>query len=269
VELKLGHCDQALDYAQRFSSSVGPDGTAAVAQAENWVRHVQGECPDVEIKSDPAGASLVLDHAPTIAGVTPWKGHLPTGSHSVSLRLGVVETQKVVIVQVGVPYRLSVPLGPAPSEELPPIPSPEAAMPIAPPPVAPEPPALTPAQPAPTPSPLLSLPATPAPTPATPPVNLTAVKAPPAPAPATRMPPVRVIGWSALAVGGAALVAGLVLGLGVRSDTAALEKVNASRSGGAAQQAINSINARAIGTDVLLGAGGAFAATGGAIVIAF
>ncbi len=261
VELKLGDCASALDYAHRFAAS----STEAPA-AEEWIHRVESECPEAEITTDPAGASLRIDtdQGPP-AGATPWKGRLLAGQHTLLFQAaGFSDRREVVSITAGAAFRFDQPLMRPPPMDEPPPPLPAEVLAIPAPPSAPVAarPAPGPVTPSSRAQPRPSINLTHLPEKAPPPVAATATKP-------GASPIVRAIGWSGLAAGGAALVAGLAVGLGARSDTTALGKVSTSRTGAQAQQQITSINARATGANVLFGAGGALAATGVGLVIAF
>ena len=86
------------------------------------------------------------------------------------------------------------------------------------------------------------------------------------PAPARAMSTGRSTGVAAAAVGAAALVTALVLGVTVRSDTANAQTQTPTSS---IPTQIASINRRALGADALLGIGGALAAAGVGLIVAF
>lgn len=89
--------------------------------------------------------------------------------------------------------------------------------------------------------------------------------------PATARPfsPLRKAGLAATVVGGAALVAAVVLGVSSGAGLTNLHTANSARSGSQAQQQINTVSGEALGANVLYVAGGVLAAGGVALAVAF
>ena len=88
-----------------------------------------------------------------------------------------------------------------------------------------------------------------------------------APIPTHRFP-WKTVGWSAIAVGAAALIVGVAVGANVQGQTSTLEHAN-TRTSSQTQTLINNINGGAIGANVCFVAGGVLAATGTGLVVAF
>lgn len=98
--LKLGRCDESLNYALTYSAAFGESDTASVESPQAWIASVKAQCAEVQITSEPPGASLTIDGAsPGEAAVTPWKGRLLIGRHELRARLeGYVEQRQEVEV---------------------------------------------------------------------------------------------------------------------------------------------------------------------------
>jgi hypothetical protein len=94
--LKLGRCDDALNYALTFSAAFGQSDTASVESPDALVSEVKAQCPEVRITSSPAGAQLAIEGAPAgVSPTTPWKGRLLVGRYTIRARLGGYPEQEL------------------------------------------------------------------------------------------------------------------------------------------------------------------------------
>jgi hypothetical protein len=82
-------------------------------------------------------------------------------------------------------------------------------------------------------------------------------------------PALRTVGYVGTAVGGAALLTALILGVTAHTDTTAVGTRAGTRTTAQADATLSSVNARVAGADALFGIGGALAAAGIALVVVF
>jgi hypothetical protein len=255
AELKLSRCAEALHFAELFKAAA-PDAQATSPDSSDaWLRTVQRSCIEVAVHSSPEGATIFIDgERQTAPDKTPWIGRLPVGTHKVLLwRDGYQQTRASLVVSADAPSSLALTLTPATSATAPP-----ASEQVVPPPaISPVPPPTPPAQVVPPAA--ISLAPPPAP----------AAQERVAPAKAAFNPVLRKVGYAGIAVGGAALIAAIVLGVTVQNDSVAAGKLSGQRTVAQADTQYNSISGRATGADALFGVSGVLAAGGIAFAVVF
>jgi hypothetical protein len=241
TELKLGQCEAAIRYAQIYAANT--TGSSSKSRA-SWVEHVQSECVEVEVTSTPPAVSIRIDGVPTASpATTPWRGRLLFGKYSLSASAAGYENHAEALdVQEGKALHVAL--------QLTAVAAPPAArvavngVPIAP---TPKPIQLTPAAP-----------------PTTQPPVAAATRAPPRRAHSA----IRDVGWAGVAVGGAALVSAVALGIETQNQKALLTSATV-RSTAQANMEWSREKSFATATNALSIAGGVLAAAGVVVVIVF
>jgi hypothetical protein len=229
AELKLGDCDESLRYAQMFASA-SPPGEVSPDSPDTWLGTVNQECPEVQISSIPPGATLSIEGShQAVVPTTPWKGRLSAGAHAVRGQKPGF-TDAVATLQIQAGQPVEVSIN------------------------------FTAAQP-------LTTVAPPQDVKLTPPLAGSELRT--TPAVAKRPSPLKNVGWAATAIGGAALVAAVILGVSSGTGLTSLHTATPSRLSLQAQQQINTVSSEALGADVLYAAGGVLAAGGVTLVVVF
>jgi hypothetical protein len=278
--LKLNRCDEALSNAVFWELHGDP---STRPEAVRWLKNVEEQCPEVKVLSDPAGADIVLDKGATLVAVTPWSGHLRTGTHAMSVsHEGFAQEQRTVTIPPGpleAPIELVFTLRQAPVTRAAtgsvadlPLDFAAAAGPARPP-VRKTPPVPIAAPPAPARSHVV-LEGGDVPDANTPPIT---VRLPPPPvrlvveAPKKPRPPspawVAPVAWTAVGIGAAALIVGTALGVIARNNTMSLHTT--AEPGVPVMSRVDAINVEAGGANALFAAGGVLAAAGIGVRLAF
>jgi hypothetical protein len=266
--LKLGRCDEALHDAEIWNRNVTPKDRD---EARSWLREVQKQCVEVEIFSEPSGASVRVDGSQRSPLITPWRGLLPTGPHSISAteERSLPQTEEITVPRGrGTPFRVALKLQPRP---LPVV--------VAPPPAAasskvvPAQKHLPPTSTAPSNLAVAVKESAPA-KPLTPPKKNAAQSLPPAVIHAEDVPegsrPMsfgRTIGVSLAAIGGAALLSAVVLG-----PVTAIQQNNlhsTRQAGASAEMQLQANNRMGSAFYALLGGGALLAIPGTGVAIVF
>jgi hypothetical protein len=282
AELKLSRCREAIRDAELFKAAVPDTRSTSEDSPDEWLATIQRTCIEAEVHTTPEGASIWIDGERQAApDKTPWTGRLPVGSHKVLLFFpGLGKRERYLDVSADAPAYLTIPFpgatAPPPPTALPQVIAVASSTPATQP-AAAKPPETKAAPPTPVsvaPPPAESH----ASTPASPPaverqVNLTPPPALPTHAvstAATRPALVqRKIGYVAVAVGGAALVAATILGVTVQSEGAGLNKAPVMRTTTQANSQLSSLDSREYAADTLFAIGGLLAAGGVALAVVF
>jgi hypothetical protein len=252
TELKLGQCDSAIRYAQIYSADTQNEKASTRKSRTSWLEHVKAECVEVEVTSSPPGATIAIEGVPTASPAqAPWQGRLLPGRYPLTATAGGYERHaELLIVETGRPLHVSLQLTPvAPPAQAAPV------APVAPPP-AEQPPAAPP--------PRVAVELKPIAAPAMKPPVEAALQ----PAPRRTHSAVHDVGWAGVAIGGAALVSAVGLGAASQSLQNSLSKTSVRTTAQADTQWANQ-KTYATAANALFAVGGALAATGVVVVIAF
>jgi hypothetical protein len=251
AQLKLGRCREAIHYADLFKAALSESQAASPDSPDAWQDTVQRTCIEAEVDSSPSGATIWIDGERQIApDKTPWTGRLPVGRHKVLVWLqGYQKQEGFLSVTADSPTRLSLALSPWNSA----TPEPSAAVPA----IAPSAPlpavaSGTPGQP------IRLVPASDA----TAGTELNAAKA-------ASNPTLRRTGFAGIAIGSAALVTALALGVTLLNGNAAAGKVTGPRTVAQANAELSTSASEAAGTQALLAIGGVFVAAGVPLAVVF
>lgn len=106
AELKLSRCADAIHYAEMFRKTVGESEGVSKDAPDQWLETVQRSCIEVEVDSEPPGATIWIDgERQTDPDKTPWTGRLPVGSHKVLLwRTGYGQQRRALEVSPTPPH---------------------------------------------------------------------------------------------------------------------------------------------------------------------
>jgi tetratricopeptide (TPR) repeat protein len=272
ADLKLSRCADALHYAQLFKTEGSDINPASPDSPDAWLLTLERECIDAEVDSTPSGATIWIDGERQASPArTPWTGRLPVGKHKILLWLPGYQKQGAFLqVAKDSPAHLALTLyaeGANPAEPTA-APAPVKAQAVIPPVAAEKPPVVAEKPPvvAPTPAP--------AETRRSEPIQLFPPTVPPssestAASQPTRRPLLRTLGYAGIAVGGAALITAIVLGVVVKSGVTGAGTAPASRTPAQASAQVSSSDAEAAGADALYVVGGVFAAAGVPLAVVF
>jgi hypothetical protein len=269
AELKLSRCAEALRHAEMFKAGVPGEQSLTPDSPDAWLATVQRSCIEAVVHSSPEGATIFIDgERQTSPDSTPWKGRLTVGSHKVLLwRDGYEKATGSLDVSAGSPTSLELTLVPAapPAAAVAAAPPRDSDVaPSAPQAAVPKPPPPTISAPAAAPAPQAS--ASPAPIRLLPPLQTT-----PGEETAKKIsnPTVRNVGYAGIAIGGAALIAAVVLGVTVQENTLAIGQRTGQRSTAQANADLSTSQAEATGADALYVIGGVLAAAGVPLAVVF
>jgi tetratricopeptide (TPR) repeat protein len=251
ADLKLSRCAEALHFAEQFKAEVKDISLASPDSPDAWLADLQRACIDAEVDSTPPGATIWIDgQRQSSPEKTPWTGRLPVGKHKVLLwRPGYQKKGMFLKVDADAPAHLSLTLTPEGAAEAATAESTAETNPAA------------------------------APNPAPAPASASTVRLFPTPAPAShetelnpraqKNPMLRNLGYVGIAVGGAALIVAIALGVTEQNQTAALGKTATSRSTAQSDAALTTTAAEAGGADALYVVGGVLAAAGIPLAVVF
>jgi hypothetical protein len=261
TELRLRHCQKALDYAQTYGEAFGQSSTASIETPAALLASVQAECPEVSITSEPPGATIIVEGVPDATFVTPWRGRLPTGSFNITAKLaGAPDQHPPLTVASGALSQLHLTFSVAPPPPVVAVTTPAASQQAA------AVPATTAAAP-----PIVAATAAPVVLLQPPPPEghpLPAAMAEPHPQKnGHENPTLRKVGWAGLAVGAATLAAGLGLGIAGYMNQTSVHTM--AHPGLEAFNILNTGNTEVTAANVCFGAGGVLGAAGAAMVVVF
>jgi hypothetical protein len=97
--LNQDHCDEAFKDALFWVQHGDPSDRSTSVR---WLSTVQEQCVQVNIKSEPSGASIHVDNVLEELGVTPWEGRLRSGAHVITVsRQGFSDAHRKLTLPVG------------------------------------------------------------------------------------------------------------------------------------------------------------------------